>query len=150
MLKRDYLYYKRELSKLNEQRKKFWKELRLLRNSVLSKYDPKNDAECLELYRLINDMWESTHKEDLRRQNKILPQRDELLGKSNDLEGLYKSDRLCVICSLPIEGNLRKIYCSEQCRQISKSRRYRIENPDGKMIANYRYLNSVLNEEEKG
>ena len=66
MNKKNYTKYKRELSKLNEVRKKFWKELRSLRNNLLKNHDPKDDAECIELFRFINDMWESGLKEELK------------------------------------------------------------------------------------
>jgi len=145
----DYAYYKRELSRLNEIRKTFWTGLRSLRDKLLREYNIKSDAQCLELYRLINDMWESALKEELRRQTKLLPQRDDLLGSTANTQGLYESDRLCVICKLPIGGSIRKKYCTVKCRQVSKSRRYRSQNPYDKMASDFRYLDSILSEEEK-
>jgi len=90
----DYEKHRRELSKLNEIRKKWWDDFRSLRDELLRKYDPNTDQQCLELYRLINDMWESGFKEELRRQIA----NDELRKQKGSIvkECLPKTDQQCL------------------------------------------------------
>lgn len=148
MEEKDYNDYCQELSRLNKLRTEFWKGLRSLRNKVFSKYDIKKDRQALKLYRIINDMWESGYKEELRRRTGCQPKRDVALRNTD--KGLYESDRLCKLCKLPIEGdNPRKIYCSDKCRELNKSQRWREKNPDKKSISNYHYLKDTLTKKDK-
>lgn len=42
-----------------------------------------------------------------------------------------------------ITMNRRKVYCSDRCRKGASSRRYRKAHPEGKMLADYKYLHSI-------
>jgi predicted nucleic acid-binding Zn ribbon protein len=123
--KNELSYFKRRLSKVNELRRLFWTELRTLRKDFLSRYpakDFKEDPQWQEIRCSLNDMWESTFKEDMRRKTD-LPRKD-LPHLPRPAGGLYANERRCVVCDLPLIGR-QKSYCSEICRNISKGKRFR-------------------------
>lgn len=70
----------------------------------------------------------------------------ELYRQLVDLGG--KAPLLCQVCSKTLDGR-KKRYCSDQCRGIAKSRRWRRDHPEDKMKADLRYLRDVLPQERK-
>lgn len=140
MNKEEFSHFKKRLSKVNELRRLFWAELRSTRKEFISKYpsqDFKSDSQWKEIMCSLNDMWESTIKEEMRRElnlpRKDHPHRPRIGG------GLYVSDRLCIICGLPLIGR-QKLFCSESCCNIKKSRKYRESNKEGNIKAQKKYL----------
>ena len=132
---------KKRISTVNELRNKFWTEYRKLRNDFLSNYPSKeyeSDSDWQELFQSINDMFQSCVKEDIRRQL-ITRQNPFKVGEES---GLLSNNRLCVVCKLPLTGRQTK-YCSERCKGISKSRKFRKEHPAEKMKSDHKYLDSI-------
>jgi len=135
----DYLQFKKELSKINEKRKEFWAELRNARNEFLSNHPPKNykdDSQWQEIYCFIRGMWESTFKEELRRQMG-LPIKG--IDSRRLPRGLYKNNLLCEVCGFPLTGR-QKANCSDYCRNVKKSKKYRATHPEEKQKSNLKYL----------
>jgi len=130
--------YERRISKVNEMRRKYWSELRALRNDLLSKYRDSPDgsvniidSDAKELLQTVNDMWKSCVYEEMRRSSKT---------HKDGTGGLYTSDKLCKVCGLPLSGR-QKAYCREECQDIARSRKWRTNNPDAKAKSNKKYLN---------
>jgi len=164
----DKQIYKLQISKINERRRKYWSELRALRNDIFSKYrnspdGPVNiiDPDAIELLQIVHDMWESGSMEDMRRsaethRSRTMPRCPVCSAPMNDFipkkkvvaGGLYISDKLCKVCSLPLSGR-QKAYCSEGCRGIARSRKWRKDNPDAKAQANQKYLNDIYPQNKK-
>ncbi|HPL67711.1 MAG TPA: hypothetical protein PLG94_14360 [Smithellaceae bacterium] len=160
MKEEDIKKYKHSISKLNEIRRKYWSELRSLRNDLIVRYRDKPvgpvniiDPDAKELLQTLDDMWESCAMEDMRRSSKTprsktiplcplcsAPLKDFIPKKKDGAGGLYTSDEKCMVCGLPLSGRHKK-YCSDVCRINDKSRRWRQKNPDDKARANKKYLN---------
>ena len=150
--------YNHRISKVNEIRRKYWGELRDLRNDIISQYRDKpdgpvniTDPDAKELLQTMNDMWESGVMEEIRRRSKThrsktiplcpvcsTPLKDFVPKKRGGAGGLYTSDKLCEVCGLPLSGR-QKAYCSNECRRNARSRKWRRNNPEAK--ANQKYLN---------
>jgi len=45
--------------------------------------------------------------------------------------------------------NWKKTYCSEKCRGIAKSRRWREKNPEKKQMSNLKYLKDIEKDVKK-
>ncbi len=148
----------REFSNVNELRYIFWKAYRELRNKFKKDFPHKNyqfDADWQKFNDLLNDMYKSCVHEDLRRQ--IGPPRRERPMKLRDgpvsfrskpvKSGLYANDKLCEVCRRPLSGKQRS-FCSESCRGINKSRRFRRDFPDKKAKSNLEYLKATIDNDE--
>lgn len=164
----DKKIYNRRISKVNEMRRKYWDELRTLRNEILLQYRIAptgpveiTDPDAKELLQTLADMWESGAMEDMRRRSKTprsktiplcptcgKPMNEFIPKKKGGAGGLYNSDERCVVCLRPLSGRHKK-YCSETCRVIEKSRKYRKNNPDAKAQANQKYLNDIYPQNKK-
>lgn len=142
----DLLVYRAKFSELNELRNKFWNEYHVIRNQFLLDFRAHaDDSDWKEMYVLLNDMYKSGLEEELRRKLKMPPRRDPEFLRSIKYKrckrdaGLYASETLCVVCNIPLTGR-KKLYCSEGCRQKAKSRRWRKENPEAKILSDTKYL----------
>ena len=155
-----YKEFKKKLSKANELRQKYGDLWRQIHKDLLGYPDDENRRELLTMVR---DIYESPLKEQMRRDNKILPNRynricpicDGVIPKGTSVYdrkgtgGLYSNDRLCAICKLPLTGRQRK-YCSEVCKAVGRSRHWRKENPEKDRLAKSRYLNNSQGRERWG
>ena len=136
----DYQDFLTRISKINELRVRFWSEFRDCRNKFLKSYPPsgsQNDHQWKEIKNLLDDMWKSTVTEEIRRQLFHAP--GSLIEGVTPKTGLYKSNKLCIVCGLPLQGR-QKSYCSESCRNIRKSRQWRKNHPDKKREIELKYL----------
>jgi len=156
----DKQIYKLQISKINERRRKYWSDLRALRNDIFLRYRDNpdgpvkiTDSDAIELLQTVHDMWESGSMEDMRRSSEThrsrtmprcpvcsAPMNDFIPKKKVVAGGLYTSDKLCKVCGLPLSGR-QKAYCREECRGIARSRKWRTNNPDAKAKSNKKYLN---------
>jgi len=149
MDEKDFANFKKRLSKVNELRRLFWAELRAVRNDLLSKYpgkDFKDDPQWQTIMCFLNDMFESTIREEFRREMN-LPRQDQP-HRSRPPCGLYAGDKLCVICGSPLIGR-QKSFCSKSCRNVNKSRRYRQKNPDKYRESQLKYSQFCVSETAK-
>lgn len=134
------------LSKINELRHKYWAELRAARNSFFAEYpgkEWKDDLDWQEIRFFFHDLFQSTILEEARRETGLKPAR--IKGRPHQQaapSGIFLSDRLCMVCSLPLKGKQEK-FCSQRCRSIAKSRTWRREHPELKELSNYKYLKSI-------
>jgi mRNA-degrading endonuclease RelE of RelBE toxin-antitoxin system/predicted nucleic acid-binding Zn ribbon protein len=145
--KEKLLDLKKRLSKVNELRRLFWTEFRALHNDFLFQYpgrDFKDDPQWQEIMNIFNDMRETTLTEETRRRLFHNPQ--SIIYDATPHKGLYKANRLCVVCGLPLKGRQR-LYCSEICHNIKKSRKWREENPDEKRKSELKYLKDLFPDE---
>lgn len=123
--KENFSDLKERLSRVNELRRLFWTELRSLRNDFLFQYPVKDFIDNPNWQKImcsLNDMWESTLTEEIRRRLFHTP--GSLIYDIASHKGIYEVNKLCLFCGLPLKGHQRS-YCSERCRNNAKSNRYR-------------------------
>lgn len=156
----------RGLSLANELRHKFWSQLRAVRNQAgryitaheiddeeFKKKTASLDPRKRKFYR---NEWKTGRAIPLKALRDIVQQCDilhktsqlvEALKRKNqktgDKESFFAGAICCVVCRMPLTGRQRK-YCSEGCKAIDKSRRWRLKNPEKKAASNYRYLKDTL------
>jgi len=133
-------------AKVNELRRKFWAELRAVRNKFLWQYPRKtweNDPDWIELHHLIDDLFQSQILEEAVRETGLLPDRSKARPHKRDVpSGIFLSDSLCLVCGLPLTGRQTK-YCGDVCRNKAKSRQWRRVNPEANRRSLKTYLDSL-------
>lgn len=131
--------FDRDISKVNDLRYQLSQAYRQLRNGFLVEFPEKkfkDDAQWQDKIEIINQMYKTVIHEELVRQVTDKPY------SQRKPQGIYLSNKLCIVCHLPLGGKQEK-YCSDPCRIIAKSRKYRSCNPEGKAQANLKYLQDI-------
>jgi hypothetical protein len=157
-----------ELSKANELRHRFWKQLRAVRNQV-GRYIIAHEIQSQKFSELTNHLspqkrkffeteWMEGRKIPLYELKSLMTMCNKLWTTNQSREeakreflkkhNIHKNSDLflgpqCEICRMSLTGRQKK-YCSDFCRQIAKSRRWRSKNPEKKQKANLKYLKDIF------
>ncbi len=105
--------YSARLASLKERYTEFVTELTELRNRFFADFPMVRhigDAQWVEIYWQIHELWEASAQED----SPALSKKHASGGAGH--EGQGGSDAVCSVCGFPLSGRQR-LYCSESCKK---------------------------------
>lgn len=150
----------RELSRANELRHAFWSQLRAVQNQA-GRYITAHQIDEEEITKRTVSLapkkrkfyrkeWETGREIPLDELHAIVEQCNILHRTSQLVEELKRKNKkvvenepfffgsTCAVCHMPLTGR-QKSYCSDGCKVIAKSRRWRKVDPERKREANYKH-----------